>query len=483
MNFVSEQFVLFLMAAWLIFAIVPAKVRWLVLLAASYVFYASWSLPFIAVILITTSIDYFCSKWIFESTSLKFRKSILFGAIFANLLVLGVFKYFNFFLDTQTTFAKMLGSTSPLPQHLEIILPLGISYYTFEAISYLIDVYRGMKPAPNWFIYNFYIMYFPHLICGPIIRFDLMWAQYKGSIRLPSWERFAQGFELIVLGYAFKTIIANNCALVADPVFANPKAASALMAYVAAMAFTAQLYFDFLGYTHIARGVSLLFNIELPKNFAHPANAGNYSEFWQRWQITLSQWLHDYLFRPLGGARKSLPRTSLNIFITFLVAGIWHGAGWTYVVLGTFFGAVVSGYHIFRRFRKKLLGPNERKIIATPVYNFSSHVLTFALMVVSAILFRATTVQDDIVVLGKLFRFKQLWSDLKNCVDVGDYAPIAIFLVTLALLHSGPLAVRLYNRMFVPMPYWLRLQASATTVAVCWIFCSAPIPQFIYFQF
>lgn len=483
MNFVSSQFIIFMVVAWLLFMVIPARFRWPLLLAASYVFYATWSIPFVAVILLTTSVDYMASKIIHANASPAFRKATLWTAIAVNLLVLGYFKYFNFFLDINASLLNVLGVSNAMPKHLDILLPLGISYYTFEAISYLVDVYRGNKPAPSWLSYNFYIMYFPHLISGPIVRFNELWPQYKDGIQKPTFERLGKGLELVLLGYFFKLIIADNCAAISDPVYANPSAANASSTYVGVLAFATQLYFDFLGYTHIARGTSLLFNLELPINFNHPLNADNMADFWKRWQISLSRWLHDYLFVPLGGARKFLPRTMLNVFITLMVAGIWHGAGWTYVSLGAFFGLNVAGYHAWRRLRKKLFKSKDKVIVNHPLYVFTAHTVTFILIVLSSIFFRAPNLQTELKIFQHLSEFPQLISQIKWSIGTNHYTDIGIFVGMILVMIGGPWTVRLYERVFVPIPFWMKLQSATAVALLCWIFCAEYIPPFLYFQF
>lgn len=483
MNFVSHDFVIFLICALSVFFIAPAQYRWLVLLLASYLFYASWSIPFLVVILLTTSIDYCASLQIHINPSPAQRKSWLWFAIGLNVITLAFFKYFNFFLDVQAQACCALHLGSALPKHLEILLPLGISYYTFEAISYLVDVYRGAKPAPTWWSYNFYIMYFPHLISGPIVRFNELWKQYQNGIQLPTLERFGKGLELLILGYFFKTVIANTCVPLVDPVFAHPQQASVLDLHQSAIVFSTQIYFDFLGYTHIARGVSLLFNLELPINFDHPLNATSMANFWQRWQISLSRWLHDYLYIPLGGSRKSIWSTMRNVFITLLVAGIWHGAGWSYVILGGYFGCVVALYHLYRRMRKKWLKHNDKKITQSIVYRIASHLLTFSMIIYSSVLFRAPNLETDWIFTTHLFRFRALIHDIIAQAQSGSFEQIATCIFCICLMAVGPLAVRLYRRIFMVLPYSIKVQTAATAVLLCWITCAAAAPSFIYFQF
>ena len=483
MSFVSNEFLLFLLATWVLFVACRPSYRVPLLIGASFVFYATWSIPFIGVILLTTTVDYLASKAIYTNSSRDFRKAAMFGAIAVNLAVLAFFKYFNFFLDANFQLLSILGLNSPLPRHMEILLPLGISYYTFEAISYVVDVYRGGKPAPTWWDYSFYIMYFPHLISGPIVRFKELWSQYSLPIELPSLKRLGKGLELIVLGYLFKIAFANNAALLSDPLYANPMKHTALETYIAVLAFAVQLYFDFMGYTHIARGVSLLFNIELPLNFNHPYNANSLANFWQRWQISLSRWLHDYVFVPLGGARKSLSRTMLAVFLTLLIAGIWHGAGWTYVVLGAYYGSLVALYHGYRRFRRSILGPREREIVQFPVYKCVMYSLTFASIIFSSVLFRAPSVKTQFMVAAQLTRIGDLSSELLRSLAMGNLTPLALLIILMLCLISGPSVAAIYDRLFRPLPYWLKWHTATAAVIVCWIFCAIDTPPFIYFQF
>ncbi len=483
MNFVSSQFVIFMMLTWLLFMVVPGRFRWPLLLVASYIFYATWSIPFVAVILLTTSVDYLASKIIHRNASQSFRKLTLWTAIAVNLLVLGYFKYFNFFLESNASLLKFVGMSNAMPTHLNILLPLGISYYTFEAISYLVDVYRGSKPAPSWMSYNFYIMYFPHLISGPIVRFNELWPQYKDGIQRPTLERLGKGLELVLLGYFFKLIVADSCAAISDPVYANIAAVNTFGTYVAVLGFACQLYFDFLGYTHIARGTSLLFNLQLPINFDHPLNSENMADFWRRWQVSLSRWLHDYLYVPLGGSRKFLPRTMLNVFVTLMVAGIWHGAGWTYVSLGAFFGLNVAGYHAWRRLRKRLFKAHDKAIVNHPLYAISAHVITFTLIVVSSIFFRAPDLQSELTIFQNLAKLPDLLTQIKWALGSQHYTDIGIFMTMVLIMICGPWVVKLYERVFMPMPYWIKLQSATAIALLCWIYCAEYIPPFIYFQF
>lgn len=277
--------------------------------------------------------------------------------------------------------------------------------------------------------------------------------------------------------------MANNAALISGPLYADPAGASVGTAYIGALAFAVQLYFDFLGYTHIARGVSLVFNIELPINFHHPLNATNIANFWQRWQISLSRWLHDYVFVPLGGARHSLPRTMVNVFLTLLIAGVWHGDGWTFVVFGVYFGLLVGLYHAFRRIRRSVLGARDRAITEHPVYRLVMSAITFACIITGSVLFRSPNVYTQIVVLEHLSRVNELAQDVWNSILSGDPKLVGVTVILLSSLLSGPVIVRACESICRPLPYWLKWQTATVASAVCWIFCAKDPTPFIYFQF
>jgi len=465
------------------FRLCPARHRWLVLLAASYIFYAAWSIPFIGVILFTTSVDYFASRVVHGSSNLAVRRTALWFAIASNLLVLGVFKYGNALLDAQYSLCTWWGAAAPLPKHLAIILPLGISYYTFEAISYLIDVYRGGAPARNWLTYNFYIMYFPHLVSGPIIRFRQFWHQCAGPIALPSLTRIGKGFELILFGYLFKIAFADGCAALADPFYSAPAAHSALDAFIAVSASFLQIYMDFLGYTQIARGVSLLFNIQLPPNFAHPPEAGSMSQFFMRWQITLSQWLHDYVFVPLGGRKRSVVRGSVAAFITLLLAGIWHGAGLNFVALGLCFGTSVLIHRLYRRWLPDapyLLG---HSVVSKCTYSLLSHALVLAATISAAVFFRAPDLPTAGLIFSKLANVPAMFAEVEHLSVTGHYHAVVLAIFLWFIGFSGSTAERLYRRIYEPLPYWLRLQGATVAATVCWVLAASPTKPFIYFQF
>lgn len=481
MNFVSYEFCIFLAAVWALFLVTPAKLRWVLLLAAGYVFYAAWSIPFIAVIIVSTTVDYAASIIIYQSKSQMVRKLALALAIVINVLILCMFKYLNLILEAHFNACSIFKWSTTLPRELDIFLPIGISYYTFEAISYVVDVYRGHKPAPDWLKYSFYIMYFPHLIAGPIVRFNELWSQYEFKIERPSPERVRKGFELLVLGFFFKTVIADSFVKVIDPVYANIDSATVLTAYSAALAFCVQLYMDFLGYSHIARGSSLLFNIELPINFNHPFSATSFSDFWERWQITLSRWLRDYIYRPLGGSKKTIQITILNTLIVFAIAGIWHGATATFVLYGIQWGIVSALYVLWKHYQNSNSKPKNDFIASAQT--FAARSITFIVVFCSIALFRSQDVHTYYGIMRKLCDFPGLAKDLANSGGLLEQITLISCLICLVIIFGGPTAVKLYDRSIKQWPYWAKVQAATAIALCCWVMSANQVKPFIYFQF
>jgi alginate O-acetyltransferase complex protein AlgI len=458
------------------------KRRKILLLVASYIFYGTWNIPFIGLILLSTSIDYWLSKRIRHSQKLLARKQLLVAGIVMNVIVLAVFKYTNFFIDTTNSLAAIYHLPFCFLQHLNLLLPLGISFYTFEAISYLIDVYRGEPPAESFLDYNFYIMYFPHLISGPIVRYRELSAQMRNGIFL-SLDKVKKGCELIILGLAYKLLVADSVCGLADKVFLSPSSASISATYLAWAAFTCQIYFDFMGYTHIARGVSLLFNIELPLNFNHPYNARNISDFWQRWHISLSRWIRDYLFIPLGGSRGTSLHTAINLLLTMTIAGAWHGAGWTFLIWGAYHGVLLLLYHLLSSVRGRLEYFANRKIWTASLYKLSATVSTFLLVAYGWIWFRSCDMSTAMAITGRLSRFRALWNEQASAFLAGDFSFPVTLLMLVLLSTAGPYVVRFYEASFPRLPYWMKAQAATIVYVLCYIFAGAESKPFIYFQF
>jgi len=334
MNFVSLTYALFLIAVLVVYWRLPRKGQHLLLLIASYFFYACWDWRFLGLIVLTSSIDYLVGGRIFQSNKVTQRKLWLGLSLVINLGILGYFKYANFFIES---FIDLL-TTAGIDTHLgtlSIILPVGISFYTFQSISYSIDIYRReLEPADNLLDFLTFVAFFPQLVAGPIVRAKEFLYQMAAP-RIFKTEYIIEGVQRILTGIVKKAVVADTLAMqLVDPVFASPDAYSTSMLWIAAIAYAVQIYCDFSGYTNIAIGSARLFGFSLPENFRFPYLANSFSDFWLRWHMTMSRFFRDYVYIPLGGNRKSPPRNLANLASTTLVSGLWHGAAWHFVLWG-----------------------------------------------------------------------------------------------------------------------------------------------------
>ena len=344
MLFNSFDFLVFFAVVFAVQAMLPHRPRNLFLLAASYFFYGCWDSRFLALMLISTVVDYGCSHGIERSDSASRRKSLLAISIAVNLTILAFFKYAGFFVDSFIELAAAADVTLS-PRTWQIILPVGISFYTFQTMSYTWDVFRGeMKPLESFWDFALYVAFFPQLVAGPIERGKHLSPQIAQGPRT-TWAGLQVGTWLIAKGLFKKAVIADNLAPVVDSVFANEQPSAGLV-MIGVYAFAFQIYGDFSGYTDIARGVGRMLGYELSLNFRLPYLATNPSDFWQRWHISLSSWLRDYLYIPLGGNRGGTLRTYRNLMLTMLLGGLWHGAAWTFVIWGVFHGTLLIAHRV-----------------------------------------------------------------------------------------------------------------------------------------
>ena len=378
MLFTTIEWVVFLLTVFILYHIVPVRIRRWVMLGSSLVFYSSWNWRYLFLIVAHVLVDWTCGYLLGNSNDPRRRKLILAFSIFFNLGSLGVFKYYGLIFK----------SVIPLGVHppvLSFSLPLGISFFAFESLSYSIDVYRRtMEPFKSPLELALFVTWFPHLISGPIIRPSEMRSQLKSQYAVTR-ERFFSGAELMLRGYAKKLLLADWLAVVVNPVFAEPGNFTSMELIIAVYAYAFQIYFDFSAYTDIARGASRWFNIELPENFDHPYESASISEFWHRWHMTLSHWLRDYLYIPLGGNRKGRARTYANVMITMLLGGLWHGASWTFMVWGGLQGLYLAV--------ERLLGVNVQRP-AGRIARVGRQILTFHLVCLGWIFFRNRTFQS-----------------------------------------------------------------------------------------
>lgn len=347
MSFVSWEFVLLLIVVFILLVISrSAGWRKIVLLLASCAFYAFWDWRFLGLLIFVTVMDYYISIWLTIAHNERTRKAMLFASVAVNLSILGYFKYFNFFIDSLNLILSRVGFNLP---ELQIILPIGISFYIFETLSYVIDVYRrNTEPAESLLDYAVFVTFFPRLVAGPIMRAAHFLPQLKRGIEF-SRENFVVGAQFFAQGLLKKVVVADTLAIASDAVYGTPWAFSSPVVWLGVLSFAIQVYFDFSGYSDMATGVARLFGFELPTNFNLPFTSQSLTEFWERWHISLSTWMRDYVYIPLGGNRHGAMRTNLNMLITMLVGGLWHGASWNFVIWGGMHGLALWAERVFSR--------------------------------------------------------------------------------------------------------------------------------------
>ncbi len=361
-----------------------------ILLVASYIFYGWWDFRFCFLMLFLTITAWFCAKKIEEKRNVKLYTVI---GVAVPLIVLGFFKYFNFFISS---FTNLLGIDSP--GTLNIILPVGISFYTFQSMSYTIDVLRGKIKSDSFKNVALYIAFFPQLVAGPIVKASDFMPQLKSNHKLKLTD-LSEGVQIFVVGLFKKLVIADNLSVFVDDVFAKPLAFSSFSVILAVISYSIQIYCDFSGYSDMAIGTAKCLGYKFNRNFNLPYLSKNVTEFWKRWHISLSTWLQEYLYIPLGGNRKGEFRRYINLFLTMALGGLWHGASYTFVVWGILHGLALCAHKLFMKFRNGKKG--------TVVGSFISGILTYVFVCICWVFFRAENFNIAIDVLSKMF----IWSD------------------------------------------------------------------------
>ena len=382
----------------------------LFLVFASLFFYAWWNIIYLPLILASLIFNYIVGKRLSQPKKMHADKGILVFGVLANLLLLGYFKYSDFFIENLNT---LLQSHIPL---LHLALPLAISFFTFQQIAYLVDSYQKQTKSYDFLTYALFVTFFPQLIAGPIVHHKEMMPQFakKENLTINPYH-IAMGSFIFTIGLFKKVVIADTFAIWATKGFDAATSLNMFDAWVTSLSYTFQLYFDFSGYTDMAIGVALLFNITLPINFNSPYKAISIQDFWRRWHITLSRFLKDYIYIPLGGNRKGSARTYINLFITFLLGGIWHGAGWTFILWGVMHGTALIVHRLWQHLRIKM-----------PI--LLAWFLTFNFINITWVFFRANTFHDATKVLSGMFSWGSLNSNLQMDIASG-YIMIAFFIV------------------------------------------------------
>jgi alginate O-acetyltransferase complex protein AlgI len=440
-------------------------IRKIIILSASCFFYAFWDWHFLGLLAAVTVVDFFISRYLAYSYDEKIRKILLAISIIFNLGLLGLFKYFNFFIDNLNFLLSSLGLQLGT---LNIILPVGISFYIFETLSYVIDVYRRTaQPAASLVDYAVFITFFPRLVAGPIMRASRFLPQLERGVQL-NVGNFVAGAQLFAQGLIKKVIIADRLSVGVDIIYSNPAAFSCGSVWLAVFAYSIQIYFDFSGYSDMAIGIARIMGFDLDQNFNLPYVAQSISEFWRRWHISLSTWLRDYLYIPLGGNRKGTLRTYVNLMLTMLLGGLWHGASWNFVIWGGLHGLYLAGERI--AYRDDL--PNEN-------WNSPFHWLragyVFVLVSLTWIFFRSPSLPIASEVFSKLFFIAP--SGIQ-----WFYTPALLFVPSVIFgglfLASRKYAIPLLT---IDKPYAIPLLVAEYFWV--YLFFPADVNPFIYFQF
>ena len=399
MLFNSIDFLLFFPIVCLLFFGLPHKYRWLLLLIASCYFYMYFVPIYILILAGTIVVDYFAGILIENNVGIR-RKYYLIISLFANILVLAIFKYYNFFIENIEVLLSSMGNKSSL-LYLSILLPIGLSFHTFQAMSYTIEVYRENQKAEKHFgIYALYVMFFPQLVAGPIERPQNVLPQFHEK-KFFLYDNFIKGIKLIIWGFFMKVVVADRLSIYVNAVYNNVENHNGSTLILATIFFSFQIYCDFAGYSLIAIGTAKIMGFDLMTNFNRPYFARTISEFWKRWHISLSTWFRDYLYLPLGGNKVSKYRWYFNLFFVFLVSGIWHGANWTFFIWGALNGGYLVIAIVTQNYREKLnclSGLSRNKTFFT----FIQILTTFILSSFAWIFFRANNVNDAMLIVKKM---------------------------------------------------------------------------------
>jgi alginate O-acetyltransferase complex protein AlgI len=467
--FNSIAFFCFLPIVLLGLSALPHRFRNPFLLAASYFFYGAWDWRFLLLLFGTTCVDYWAGHRIASADTASSKRGFLLLSLGTNLTVLGFFKYYNFFVGSAHDLLATLGiQTSPWT--LQVILPVGVSFYTFQSMAYVIDIYRGdMAPARRFRDYALAVAFFPQLVAGPIERISHLLPQLVAQVR-PTPERIQIGLTLMILGFTKKVLIADLLAPEVDRIFSSPEQMSSGLLLRGAYGFALQIYGDFSGYSDIARGVAELLGVRLIKNFEQPYLSQSITEFWRRWHISLSSWLRDYLYIPLGGNRHGAGTTYRNLMLTMLIGGLWHGANWTFVVWGGLHGAYLAIERMLGIGRER--GSWAGAGLVEWGRRVACMIVTFHLVTLAWIFFRAPNIGAALQYIRGIVRF----DDLLAVGALPFVAALAVLALDIPQYVSGRHAV------FSRLPWWVQSPAYAAVCLGLILYGGSEVP-FIYFQF
>ena len=478
MQFNSPEFIVFLFTSLLLFFGIKNNfsAQKILIVFLNFVFYAFWSTLFLFHLLAVVLINYLVSEYIFHSTSEKRKKVLLITIIIADIANLFIFKYANLAVDSINWFSATTGITDYQFLRPDIVLPLAISFYTFQMISYLVDVYRHQaREASNAVDFFYYVTFFPQLIAGPIVRPKEFFPQY----RLKVFDKigFFLGLNQFVLGLFQKAVIGDNLAIIADHGFEITSEINNLELYIVLVAYSFQIFFDFSGYSNMAIGSARMFGYNLPPNFQTPYLATNISLFWRRWHMTLSRWITDYIFIPLGGSRGSMLKTGSNMIVTMALGGLWHGASWTFMVWGLVHGVGLAVHRIYKEHNIRTI---LIKILSEKVYLGLMVLITFHFVTFSWIFFRSPDFGVAWQIISQLFTL-EYWhiTSFNSAFLLKSYGFTAMFIYGIYIISTKTKIICEYFNATV----YRQLSLYLTVLLLIILLSPENSDPFIYFQF
>ncbi|MDQ3108278.1 MAG: MBOAT family protein [Bacteroidota bacterium] len=447
----------------------PHRFRWMLLFVASCFFYMVFYPPYILILFAVVLIDYVCGLLIEKNTGYR-RKLFLITSIVGNIGLLSYFKYYNFFIESWTDIAAYFHHTASFEVH-DILLPIGLSFHTFQSLSYTIEVYKGNQKAERHIGYFAnYVLFFPQMVAGPIERYERLGRQLRENHPY-LYENISKGFRLVLYGLFVKMCVADNLAPIVNDVYDHPENFNQGSIFIALVAFSLQIYADFYGYSTIAIGAAKMMGIDLMNNFRQPYFAPNIREFWKRWHISLTSWFRDYVFIPLGGSRVNTFRLILNILIVFSLSGFWHGANYTFII----WGALHGGVYLLELFANKI--PFIARLSSNGVFRIFSGIRTFLIVTFIWIFFRAKDLANAKAVIYSLFHSSaDALQEIK--LNVWSLIPMLIFIFVEVIIINKRIDSRLENR-----PVYVRWTFYFSAMMCILLFSGIKSYPFIYFRF
>jgi alginate O-acetyltransferase complex protein AlgI len=479
MLFNSLHFLVFFPIVTLVYYLLPHRFRWVLLLAASYYFYMVWRPIYALLIVGSTLVDYLFAIQMSKTNRGGLRKLYLFSSLIANLGILFIFKYFGFFIDTINAFTENNFDV------IYLLLPMGISFYTFQTLSYTIDVYRKQRePEYHLGYFALYVTFFPQLVAGPIERSNRLIPQLRKEQTF-DYSRTVEGLQRMVWGFFKKVVIADNLAIAVNHVYGNVEEMSGLTLLIATGFFAYQIYCDFSGYSDIAIGSAKILGIDLSENFKRPYFSTSIKEFWSRWHISLSTWFRDYVYIPLGGSKKSSVRTYVNVLIVFLISGLWHGASWMFVI----WGAIHGIYFICERFAEKYRIGFWRKIRldGTKIQLTIQWIITLILLLFSWVFFRSENLSDSFEILIRFSKIRDISLEiLVMSIQSTNIRRVRFIVILISFLIIELFDLLRNNRFHNNRTINNLLNSGAFETIMFWMiifFGNFGLEEFIYFQF